>query len=606
MAFAALAALVSEQLDHDKLTLKPEPAAVGEEMSVKEALRLYPDLARAAIDVEMDKQTVKYKSLRRIAYNDIKPDAVKINGKLFLKPKFHSGSPVPYKLSARLAANGSRQPADSYGITFAATTDDGCKLAMLAAYHAAAVQNKKVDSLVVSDFDINGAFLHEPLTPENSPRQIVMILPDAIPHPLAGCWVELQRAVYGLKQSNAVFDAGLKATLATAGFLPTAADPRIFVKIHPTDSSLSCAVAMHVDDGLICSTHQPYHDELVTTLTTRYGPLSFNSDSTSNTGFALSRGADGSITISQEGYLRRMLHDLGADELPPTATPSLADLFKAPTDTTPVDPSHFRKVIGCLLYLLKTRHDIRKEVQYLATRSNNPTASCREKLLRVLGYLNTTPTLGARYHTSEGARLYAYVDASYCVHTDGRSHSGFYICLGKDSAPIFSYAGRQTSCVSTGSMEAEYVALTKAAKKLIHFRQLMDNLGFKQSGPSIIFEDNKSAINLANAPEITKNSKHIFSRHHYIRDLVAQKHVTIEHLKTELMTADLLTKPLAKQLFWFLRGRLMNETNKPTPPWSTLRGECETPVSSTASPHPPTPRPAPSASVARLLRILGQ
>jgi hypothetical protein len=124
-------------------------------------------------------------------------------------------------------------------------------------------------------------------------------------------------------------------------------------------------------------------------------------------------------------------------------------------------------------------------------------------------------------------------------------------------------------------MEAEYVALTKAAKKCVHFRQLMGDLGFPQRSPSIVYEDNRSAINLAKAPEITKNSKHIQTRFHYIRDLVKQRLVEVQYLPTDQMTADLLTKPLATTPFLYLRSKLLNSSDKPIPAWSTLRGECQ-------------------------------
>ena len=564
MPLRQLSALIDSTTEDELLrTLLPEPPQSAEEISVPAALHLDHAAATAAIAIEMDKQLTKYGAIRPIHLHDIKPNAVRTNGKLFLKPKFHSGSTVPYKMSARLAANGQRQPSDSYVSTYAATTDDACKMAMLAAYTARAQQQGTTASLQISDFDINGAFLHETLTPLNSPRQIVMKLPDKMPHPLAGTWVEILRAVYGLKQSNNIFDTGLQKTLQSAGFHPTYADPRIFVKLHP-----SCAVAMHVDDGLICSTHRPYYDTLISALTARYGPLSLNEECTSNTGYSLHRAPDGSLTVTQEGYLRRMLIDLGAQDLPTASTPSGPDLFHAPTIPTPVSSTHFRRIIGCLIFLLKTRHDIRKEVQYLSTRSTAPTQSCYQKALRVLAYLKTTPTLGARYHTLDGATLYIYADASYGAHTDGRSQTGYYMCIGKNSAPIYSFAGTQKSCVSTGSMEAEYVALTETSKRSILFRSLLISLGFPQNNPTICFQDNMSSIKLAQAPEITRRSRHIFVRHHYIRDLVQQRIIALEYLPTKSMTADLLTKPLARPLFLLLRNRLLNSDEKPPSPFS--------------------------------------
>jgi hypothetical protein len=349
----------------------------------------------------MHKQLTEYKSLRPIAASAISPTAVRLHSKLFFKPKFKSAATTPYMMNARLAVNGQQQPLDSYFSTYAATADDACKQAMIAAYAASAVKHHRVSDLLISDFDLNGAFLQHTLTPDNSPRQIVVKLPSDIPHPLAGQWAEILQAVYGLKHSNNIFDTGFAALLNNAGFLSTPSEPRIFIKKHPADPLLSCSVAMHVDDGLICSTHRPYYAELLAILTKRYGTLKFNAESTSNTGYSIRRGLRGSVTLNQEGYLRRMLKDNGADHLPFVPTPSLPDLFHAPTDTTPVDVKHFRKLIGCLIYLLKTRHDIRKEVQFLASRSTAPTQSCLDKVIRVLAFLNSTPSDGVRFYSDD-------------------------------------------------------------------------------------------------------------------------------------------------------------------------------------------------------------
>jgi hypothetical protein len=98
-------------------------------------------------------------------------------------------------------------------------------------------------------------------------------------------------------------------------------------------------------------------------------------------------------------------------------------------------------------------------------------------------------------------------------------------------------------------MEAEYVALGELGKKIIHFRNILDELGFKQHHPTTIFEDNKSAIKLATNIQVTRKSRHINIRHHYIRDLIKNNEVQIIHLPSHLMTSDMLTKPLGPTKF---------------------------------------------------------
>ena len=180
------------------------------------------------------------------------------------------------------------------------------------------------------------------------------------------------------------------------------------------------------------------------------------------------------------------------------------------------------------------------------------------KGIKVLQYLKGTPSLGPRYHTCEGPVLYVYVDASYAVHPDGRSQTGCSFHIGKHSAPFYVKAGKQTECVSIGSMEAEYVALSQAGRKLLEFRYLLEDVGFPQRNPTIIYEDNMSSINLANAPHVTRKSRHIHTRHHFIRDLVAQNLAVVTHLPTDEMLADFFTKPYGPKQFRATRSRLFN------------------------------------------------
>jgi len=119
-------------------------------------------------------------------------------------------------------------------------------------------------------------------------------------------------------------------------------------------------------------------------------------------------------------------------------------------------------------------------------------------------------------------------------------------------------------------MESEYVCLTECGKRLTFVRALLEDLGFPQDAPSIIFEDNESAIKLAVAPQIPRKSRHIHIRHHYIRELVHLGQIEIRHLRTASMVADLFTKPLAAAVFVPFRDQLLNVKHLVLPPGVTL------------------------------------
>jgi hypothetical protein len=112
-------------------------------------------------------------------------------------------------------------------------------------------------------------------------------------------------------------------------------------------------------------------------------------------------------------------------------------------------------------------------------------------------------------------------------------------------------------------MYSEYVALGELGKKVEEQRYFLSSIGFPQHEPTELFEDNQSAINLAQAPAISRKSRFIHVRHHYVRDLIKRRVVKLTHLPTSQMTADLLTKPKGPKQFKMDRDKLLNVSSHP-------------------------------------------
>lgn len=96
-----------------------------------------------------------------------------------------------------------------------------------------------------------------------------------------------------------------------------------------------------------------------------------------------------------------------------------------------------------------------------------------------------------------------------------------------------------------------------AAQSVLDLRLLMEELGLPPAAPTVIFEDNMSAIALINGSVPSDATRHIAIRHFLIRDLVESGKIAILHCSTKDMVADALTKPLARVQFEALRPLLM-------------------------------------------------
>jgi len=81
-------------------------------------------------------------------------------------------------------------------------------------------------------------------------------------------------------------------------------------------------------------------------------------------------------------------------------------------------------------------------------------------------------------------------------------------------------------------------------------------LGFPQESPTKIYIDNRSAIALAKNPVYHERSKHIDTRHHFIREHVKNKEVELISCKTNDQVADIFTKPLKGEIFIRLKFML--------------------------------------------------
>ena len=81
---------------------------------------------------------------------------------------------------------------------------------------------------------------------------------------------------------------------------------------------------------------------------------------------------------------------------------------------------------------------------------------------------------------------------------------------------------------------------------------MLKDYGIDQ-GTMVVFCDNTSAINISKNPIFHSRTKHIDIRHHFIRDLVEDKIVSLEYVPIESQIVDILTKPLDVSRFESLR-----------------------------------------------------
>ena len=144
-------------------------------------------------------------------------------------------------------------------------------------------------------------------------------------------------------------------------------------------------------------------------------------------------------------------------------------------------------------------------------------------------------------HT-DSLEVVGYSDADFAGCVDSRKSTSGYIFMLADGA--VSWRSAKQSLIATSTMEAEFVSCFEATSHGVWLKSFISGLRLVNtiSRPLRIFCDNSAAIFFAKNNKSGSRSKHIDIKYLVIREHVKDNKVVIEHIGTELMIADPLTK----------------------------------------------------------------
>ncbi|GKC59250.1 hypothetical protein Tco_1086848, partial [Tanacetum coccineum] len=120
-----------------------------------------------------------------------------------------------------------------------------------------------------------------------------------------------------------------------------------------------------------------------------------------------------------------------------------------------------------------------------------------------------------------------------------------------NEACLVAQAPNETS-LAISTTEAEYASAGKACKQALWMKQALIDYDVRLDDIPIMC-DNKGAIDLRKNPVQHSRTKHIEIRHHFLRDNVRKGHISIEKVPSVDNIADILTKPLKRESFNYLR-----------------------------------------------------
>lgn len=138
------------------------------------------------------------------------------------------------------------------------------------------------------------------------------------------------------------------------------------------------------------------------------------------------------LCISQTKYLKDMLKNYGMENFASMSTPMTTKCKLRKDDDSPlVDATHYRSMIGALLYLITTRPDIMQAVGMVGRFQSAPKQSHLLAVKRILRYLKGTFDFGRWYPKSSTLTVIAYTNADWAGSIDDqKSTSGDAFFLG--------------------------------------------------------------------------------------------------------------------------------------------------------------------------------
>jgi hypothetical protein len=142
---------------------------------------------------------------------------------------------------------------------------------------------------------------------------------------------------------------------------------------------------------------------------------------------------NGKVKFMMPDYVEGLLDEAPGSMNGVSVTPAASNLFTVRTDAPKLDDADsetYHRLTAKLLYLCKrARPDLQTTVAFLTTRVVQPDTDDWKKLTRAIRYLRESKTLYLTLEADDGIDIKWWIDASFAVHPDMKSHTGGTLSL---------------------------------------------------------------------------------------------------------------------------------------------------------------------------------
>lgn len=362
---------------------------------------------------------------------------------------------------------------------------------------------------------------------------------------------KLRKALYGLKQAPRAWYSKIEAYFQREGFVKCPSEHTLFIKIG--GECMILVVSLYVDDLIFTGSSKEMFEEFKRSMENEFDMTDLGR-MTCFLGVEVTQNADG-IFIGQSKYAREVLERFGMDKSKPVSTPvATGNKLTKEGDGNEVDTTHYKQIVGNLMYLTATRPNLMYVVGLISRYVERPTEIHLQAAKRVMRYLKGTINFGILYSSKGLGELLAYTASDYAGDLDDRKSTSGYVFLLGTSA--ISWSSKKQPVVTLSTTEVEFIAAASCACQGVWLRRILNQLGQSQNQCLPIYCDNSSTIKLSKNPVMHGRSEHIDVRFHFLRDLVKDGVIELIFCNTQEQLSDIMTKPVKVETFLKFRRQL--------------------------------------------------
>lgn len=365
---------------------------------------------------------------------------------------------------------------------------------------------------------------------------------------------KLKKSIYGLKQASRQWYLKFDEVMKKNDFIRNQVDQCIYLKMSGRNFII---LVLYVDDILLASNNVDLLHE-TKRLFSRHFDMKDLGEASYVIGIEIHRDRTrGTLGLSQRAYIERVLSRFNMQQCSPSVAPVVkGDVFGSfQCPKTEVERDQMRlipyaSVVGSLMYAqVCTRPDIAYVTGMLGRYQSNPGLDHWKAAKKVLRYLQGTKNHKLVYKRSDNLEVIGYSDSDFAkCKDDKKSTSGYIFML--SGGPI-SWRSHKQKLTTTSTMMAEYVAVYNATCHGMLLRNFIKGLMIVNSveRPLKIYCDNSAAVSFSNHNSSSGAGLYLDTKYLFVRERVEENVLCIEHISTNNMLADPMTKGLPPRIF---------------------------------------------------------